>query len=180
MRVTSRDTPIGRTTWIGLTVSAAANLAALQARSADIPLRETAEIALRRLADHLRELGWGISTTDIDVPDLFGPDVDERWRAVRDGIHGYVAAYAASPEVLTELWSHPSSESGRVLQLSGPGEDPQVSVACAVRSDEVPGRHRCRDWSPNSVLSVRRSRHCTRCPPGTLPRSHFPGLRCRS
>jgi type VII secretion protein EccE len=139
VRVTSRDTPVGRATWIGLTVSAAANLAALQARSADIPLRETAEISLRRLADHLRELGWAISTTDIDVPDLFGPDVEERWRAVQDGTHGYVAAYAASLEALTELWSSPSPEVWTVLQLSGPGDDPQVSVACAVRSDEAPG-----------------------------------------
>ena len=139
VRVTSRDTPVGRTTWIGLTVSAAANLTALQARSADIPLRGAAETALRRLADHLREVGWAISTTDIDIPDLLGPDVTQRWRAVQDGAHGYVAAYAASPEALAELWSHPSSEIWTVLELSGAGAEPQVSVACAVRSDEAPG-----------------------------------------
>ena len=49
IRVTSRDAVSDnglrqRETWIGLTVSAAANLPALQARSARIPLRETAEV----------------------------------------------------------------------------------------------------------------------------------------
>lgn len=138
IRVTSRDTPVGRSTWIGLTVSAAANLAALRARSANIPLRETVEIALRRLADHLRESGWAISTADVDVPDLLGPQLTERWRAVQDGARGYVAAYAASPEALTQLWAHPSAEVWTVLQFSGSVDDPQVAVACAVRSDEVP------------------------------------------
>ena len=140
VRVTSRDTPVGRSTWIGLTVSAAANLAALQARSAAIPLRETAEIAVRRLADQLREIGWTVSTNDIDIPDLLGPQCTQRWRAVQDGTHGYVGAYsvAASPEVLTALWSHPATELWTVLQFSGAADDPQVSVACAVRSDEAP------------------------------------------
>ncbi|MCV7228264.1 type VII secretion protein EccE [Mycolicibacterium komossense] len=140
VRVTSRDTPVGRSTWIGLTVSAAANLAALQARSADIPLRETAEIAARRLADHLRELGWAISTTDVDIPDLLGPQVTERWRGVQDGAHGYIAAYAApaQPDTLAQLWSDPVSEVWTVLQFSGSGDEVLVSVACAVRSDDLP------------------------------------------
>ncbi len=143
VRVTSRDTVAGRTTWIGLTMSAATNLAALQARSATIPLRDTAEIVLRRLADHLREYGWTVSTVDIGVPDLLGPQVKERWRAVQDGAHGYVAAYevragAAPAEVLPELWALPCVEVWTVLQFSGSGDDVQASVACAVRTDEIP------------------------------------------
>lgn len=143
VRVTSRDTAGGRATWIGLTISAAANLTALQARSAAIPLRETAEVALRRLADHLREYGWAVSTSDIDVPDLLGPDVKERWRAVQDGNHGYVAGYAVSagsvlPDVLAELWSYPSAELWIALQITRSGGEPEVSVTCAVRTDEMP------------------------------------------
>lgn len=142
IRVTSRDTAAGRTTWIGLTLSAVANLAALQARSADIALRDTAEIALRRLADHLREYGWAISTSDIDVPDLLGPDVAEKWRVVQDGTHGYVTAYgvasgAALAEVLAAVWSSPSPELWTALELTGVGDAVQVSVACAVRTGEV-------------------------------------------
>ena len=62
-------------TWIALTVSAADNLAALQARSARIPLQETTQVAVRRLADHLREIGWeaGMVGPD-DVPGLLEPD----------------------------------------------------------------------------------------------------------
>ncbi|EUA91580.1 hypothetical protein I551_1972 [Mycobacterium ulcerans str. Harvey] len=59
IRITGRTTGSGETqTWIGLTVSAATNLAALQARAARIPLHETARVTARRLADHLREIGW--------------------------------------------------------------------------------------------------------------------------
>ena len=58
VRLTNRDSGAGRTTWIGLTLDAADNLAALQARSAEIPLQETAETAIRRLRDHLREFGF--------------------------------------------------------------------------------------------------------------------------
>lgn len=144
IRVTSRDTAYGRTTWIGLTLSAAANLAALQARSAEIPLRDTAEITVRRLADHLRELGWAVSTSDVDVPDLLGPDVTVRWRAVQDGGPGYVAAYGVAPgaalaEVLAAVWSLPSPELWTALQLCGSGGAVEVSVACAIRTDEIPG-----------------------------------------
>ena len=64
VRITSRDNASGaRETWIGLTISAVDNLVALQARSARIPLHETAQVAARRLADHLREIGWEASTS---------------------------------------------------------------------------------------------------------------------
>src|SRR4029077_20582061 len=86
IRITSRDNEsdaLRRETWIGLTVSAADNLTALRARSPRIPLHETAEVAVRRLADHLREIGWEASTVGPDdVPRLLTPSVRETWRAV--------------------------------------------------------------------------------------------------
>jgi type VII secretion protein EccE len=145
VRVTSRDVPGQRASWVGLTYSAAPNLAALQARSAELPLRETAEIALRRLADHLRELGWSVSTAQpVEVPDLLGPQAKERWRAVEDGPQGYVAAYGIVADAtlghsLEEFWALPSSEKWTVLELTGTPERPNVAVACALRTDDMPG-----------------------------------------
>lgn len=138
LRVTSRDTAEGRTTWIGLTMSAAANLTALQARSAALPLRETAEITLRRLADHLRELGWIVTTSDVAIPDLLGPAAKERWRAVADGGQGYVAGYriaaASLADTVAGLWSQPFDELWTAIELSPGG----VAAACAIRTDNVP------------------------------------------
>jgi type VII secretion protein EccE len=69
IRVTNRDSGADGTTWIGLTLDAADNLAALQARSAEIPLQETAETVIRRLRDHLREFGFDTSVVErADVP----------------------------------------------------------------------------------------------------------------
>ncbi|MFA5711692.1 type VII secretion protein EccE [Mycolicibacterium sp.] len=140
VRVTSRNTPAGRTTWIGLTMSAAPNLTELQARSPRIPLRDTAEVTLRRLADHLRELGWAVTTSEADVPDLLGPQAKAKWRAVQDGSDSYVAAYAvdvndALPETLVKLWEHSSPEVWTAVQIT-PGT--QVAAACAIRTDDKP------------------------------------------
>ena len=97
IRITSRDNASDasrRETWIGLTISAVDNLAALQARSPRIPLHETAQVAARRLADHLREIGWEASTVGPDdVPRLLGPDARETWRGVQRGASDYIAAY---------------------------------------------------------------------------------------
>jgi type VII secretion protein EccE len=69
IRITSRDLDGLRTTWIGMTLGAVENLAALRARSPRIPLRDTAEVAGRRLADHLRETGWNVAAVDTtDAP----------------------------------------------------------------------------------------------------------------
>ncbi|MDT5347033.1 MAG: hypothetical protein QOH91_320, partial [Mycobacterium sp.] len=83
VRITSRSNASGaRQTWIGLTISAVDNLAALQARSARIPLHDTAQVAARRLADHLREIGWEASTVAAeDVPRLVTSAGRETWRA---------------------------------------------------------------------------------------------------
>ncbi|HEX5142853.1 MAG TPA: type VII secretion protein EccE [Mycobacterium sp.] len=145
VRVTSRDVPGERTTWVGLTVSAAPNLAALQARSHDLPLRETAEIALRRLADHLRENGCSVPTAQpVEVPDLLGPQAKERWRAVEDGVQGYVAAFgvvadATLGQTLETLWLLPAAEMWTSLEITGTPDRPKVAVACAIRTDDRPG-----------------------------------------
>lgn len=143
VRVTRRDTGEGRTTWIGLTLSAAANLTALQARSENIPLRETAEVTLRRLADHLRELGYTISTVDVDVPDLLGPDCKEGWRSVQDGNHGYVTCYAVPADggllqTLDEIRTAATTEVWTAVELSGAPAHPAVTAACAVRTEAPP------------------------------------------
>ncbi|MCX2933415.1 type VII secretion protein EccE [Mycobacterium sp. CVI_P3] len=138
LRVTSRDTVAGRATWIAMTMSARANLSALQARSSAIPLRQTAELAARRLADELREYGWMVTTADLNIPDLLGPRATEGWRAVTDGPTGHVAAYGIDgpsiPEALTALWSRGSGELWTSIELSRRG----VAAACAIRTPEPP------------------------------------------
>jgi type VII secretion protein EccE len=151
IRITSRDTVSAngarqRRTWIGLTVSAAANLPALQARSARIPLRETAEVAARRLADELRESGWTAVLTDPDdVPRVFAPSARETWRGVWEGNAGYVAAYQVSvdadlPDTLAAIRSDASRETWTALEIAGAGDDRTVAVACALRSEIRPGK----------------------------------------
>ncbi|BBZ35703.1 type VII secretion protein EccE [Mycolicibacterium confluentis] len=144
-RITSRDNAVGRTTWVGLTMSAAANLSALQARSARIPLRGTAEITLRRLADHLRELGWQVSTTEADVPDLLGPEAKEKWHAIQDGSQGFLAAYTlpvdeSLSETLTALADLPPSSAKEVWTTLTITPGARVSAACAIRTGELPGK----------------------------------------
>jgi type VII secretion protein EccE len=143
VRLTHRDTPEGRTTWVGLTFSAAANLAALQARSEDIPLRETAEVTLRRLADHLRELGCSVSTVDVDVPDLLGAGPKERWKTVQDGGQGYLTCYSVPAddrlsETLAELRATEAPEVWTVLELTGAPTRLEMTAVCAVRTADVP------------------------------------------
>jgi type VII secretion protein EccE len=142
VRITSRDSGAGRTKWIGLTLDAADNLAALQARSQALPLQETAEIAIRRLRDHLRELGFNTAVVEAaDVPPL--PVGKETWRGVRTD-SGYVAAYRIAmddrlDETLSALRSHPSNEIWTALEFSGLAKEPTVAAACAIRTDERPG-----------------------------------------
>lgn len=165
VRVTSRDVVSDsglrrRQTWIGLTVSAAENLAALQARSPRIPLQMTAEVAARRLADELRESGWtAVLTVPYDVPRVFGSSARETWRGVREGDAGYVAAYQLSvdadlPETLAAIQSDPSRERWTALEFAGAGKHRTVAVACAFRSDGVPGKS-----APVPGLRPQRGRH---------------------
>jgi type VII secretion protein EccE len=147
IRITSRDNASDSTrreTWIGLTLSAADNLAALRARSSRIPLHETAEVAARRLADHLREIGWEVNTVGPDdVPRLLAPNARETWRGVQGGASGYVAAYQvgiddALPQTLSAIRSHPAREICTALEIVGDGTRNTIAAACAFLTDAPP------------------------------------------
>lgn len=149
IRVTSRDSTseVGtreRETWIGVTLSAADNLAALQARSAQIPLHETAEVAARRLADHLRESGWTAAVANPDdVPSPFPRPAKETWVGLSQGSSNYVAAYGvkvdtALPNTLAAIWSYPVREVWTAVEVSGSGDNQTLAVACAFRTDAKP------------------------------------------
>lgn len=137
VRITSRDRAGERRTWITLTLDAAQNLSALQARSARIPLQDTADVVGRRLADHLRENGWTVSVLEV-APRPVSGEAKETWRAITDGT-GFLTAYrmpvASLPEALAAVWAHPSEEIWTAVEF-GPGT---VAAVCAVRTAERPG-----------------------------------------
>ena len=151
IRVTRRDFNGARTTWVGLTLGAVDNLTALRARSPRIPLRDTAEVVGRRLADHLRETGWSVTLVDdIDTPARH--DAKETWRGLRDAA-GFVAAYRVPVEDgFDQVWAVPSSETWSALEITGTAADLRTTAACAIRTDDKPvtisgvtplnGRHR--------------------------------------
>ncbi|MGY4712722.1 type VII secretion protein EccE [Mycolicibacterium sp. CBM1] len=168
MRVTTRDISSRRTTWIGLTMSVTANLVALQSRSVTIPLRKTAELTARRLADQLRERGWMVSGGDLDIPDLLGPQAREHWATVADGSSGYVTAYSvvgrSLPETLTSLWAGGFDEVWTVIEISARG----AAAACAIRSADLPGHapplsglasSRGNQWAAVQALSPTSTKH---------------------
>lgn len=148
IRITSRhNASPALQTWIGLTVDAADNLAALQARSPRIPLHETAQVAARRLADHLREIGWEASTVSPDeVPALLAPGARESWSEVRQGDSNYLAAYRVSvddalPERLSAIREQAARQTWTALEIAdAPHAAGQytVAAACAFRTD-TPG-----------------------------------------
>lgn len=150
IRITSRDNGSGAPeTWIGLTVSAVDNLAALQARSSRIPLHETAEVAARRLADHLREIGFDANTVGAeDVPEVLAFESDrtarETWRAVQQDGSDYVAAYRITPgsglpETLAAVRAQQAREIWTALEIADSGAHYTVAAACALRTDTAPG-----------------------------------------
>jgi type VII secretion protein EccE len=195
VRITSRDNESDasrRETWIGLTVSAADNLTALQARSARIPLHETAEVAMRRLADHLRELGWEASMVGPDdVPRLLTANVREAWRGVQRGDSDYIAAYQVSvdsalPETLDAIRSYPARETCAALEIAGSGNRNTIAAACAFLTETPPksgaplagltpqrGNHRPALAALN-LLSTQRLDGHTDAPADLLTRLHWP------
>ncbi|HTX94285.1 MAG TPA: type VII secretion protein EccE [Mycobacterium sp.] len=163
IRITSRDNASDasrRETWIGLTISAVDNLAALQARSPQIPLHETAQVAVRRLVDHLREIGWEATTVaPDDVPRLLTSNARERWAAVQCGASDYVAAYqiradTTLPQTLDAIRSYPVRETCTALEIAGDGTRPTVAAACAFLTDTPPGR-----TPPVAGLTAERGNH---------------------
>ena len=139
VRITSHQAAGGRTTWVGLTIDARDNLAALQARSADMPLIDTAEVVGRRLADQLRETGLDVSGVD-DSPAPLINGGRERWASVRDdsgSITGYaVHCDAQLPARLAELAALPG-EVWTAVEFAGTGARPTVAAACAIRTGET-------------------------------------------
>ena len=119
VRVTTRTTQADTTTWIGLTFSGARNLSALQARSALMPLRQTAESAARRLIGDLREIGWTATLADPDdVPELVAAGARERWQSVTDS-RGYLTTYTANdPDALAAVSAN-AGESWTVVEMAG-------------------------------------------------------------
>ncbi|KUI27534.1 type VII secretion protein EccE [Mycobacterium sp. IS-1742] len=157
VRVVSRDVAGQRTTWIALTIAAAENLAALQARSAHLPLRQTTEIAARRLTDHLRELGWTL--TPVDETDSPVPRAArETWRGLRSE-DGHVAAYRVTvderlADTLTGVAALPSAETWTAVDISGDPRHPEVVAGCAVRTEDRP-----KAKAPLGGLTPHRGRH---------------------
>jgi type VII secretion protein EccE len=140
VRVTNLDDGAVRTTWISMTLSATDNLTALRARSAELPLLDTAEIVGRRLADHLRETGLSAVIVD-EAPAPLAEGSREKWRAVsEDG--AFVSAYAvrvddALAERLADVWSQPAEQTWTAVEFSGTSTHPTVSAACAFRTTEA-------------------------------------------
>ena len=142
VRVTARDRDGVRTTWVGLTLGAVDNVAALSARSSRIPLQDTAEVAARRLADHLRESGFEVSTTDTVEP-VTAAQAKETWRSIADE-RGHLAAYRitvdeALTDTLQAVWSLGAAETWTALELSGSRADPTLVAACVLRTADQPG-----------------------------------------
>lgn len=141
VRITSRDVADHRTTWVSLTLGAADNLAALTVRSSRIPLQDTVELAGRRLADQLRELGWEVSA-DPDPAVVLPETVKESWRAVADS-RGHVAAYRVAvddqlAETLGVVRDLDVAEVWSVVEITGSRTSPELAAACAVRTPDRP------------------------------------------
>ncbi|GAS96341.1 membrane protein [Mycolicibacterium canariasense] len=138
VRITSRDHGGDRQTWVGLTLAAEDNLAALQARSVHLPLHDTVDVIGRRLAGHLREHGWTVTAVDGGQPEPVRDDARESWRALTDDA-GFVAAYRipvqALPEMLDAVWASPAQETWTAVEFGVRS----VAAVVALRTVEAPG-----------------------------------------
>ena len=106
---------------------------------------ETAQVAARRLADHLREIGWEATIVGPDdVPRLVAPDAREMWCGVQRGASDYIAAYqvrvdGALPETLDAIRSHPARETCTALEIAGDATHHTIAAACAFQTDSPEG-----------------------------------------
>lgn len=105
-------------------------------------------VAARRLADHLREIGWEAGTAAPDeIPALVAADSRETWRGMRHTDSDYVAAYRVSadaelPDTLPAIRSRPAQETWIALEIAyaaGSSTRYTVAAACALRTDWRPG-----------------------------------------
>lgn len=157
VRVVSRQLGAERTTWIALTLGAADNVAALTARSPHLPLQDTAQLSARRLADHLRELGWEVSLDEAPAAPVAGT-AKETWCGLADG-DGYVAAYRVKvddqlAETLDSVRATGAGEVWIAVEFTGSRTQLEVAAACALRTAERPtGR------APLPELTPERGRH---------------------
>jgi type VII secretion protein EccE len=137
VRITSLDESGVRSTWVSVTLDAADNLAALQARSPQLPLTDTVAVVTRRLVGHLRETGVEAVIADTaPAPSTAGR---ERWRTIEDGTE-FVSVYAIAVDEhvvdrLASVWAHPSQATWLALEFSGTATHPTVSAAVAFRGD---------------------------------------------
>ncbi|MGH3957842.1 type VII secretion protein EccE [Mycobacterium sp.] len=197
LRVTSRavESEVERQTWIGLTVSALDNLPALRARAPRIPLHETAEVAVRRLADHLRETGRAASVVGPDDLPQLRP-ARETWRAIRDEADDYLAAYrvkvdTALSETLAAIESYPARATWTVLEIADDGTGQTVAVGCAFRTAAKPrsggplaglaphsGNHRPALMTLHPLSTQRLDGHSA-APADLLVRLRWPGAAAR-
>ena len=157
VRVTSRDRGAERTTWVGLTLCAADNVAALAARSTRIPLQDTAELAARRLSDHLREIGWDVSVDDA-ADTLVAGQTKETWRGVADG-QSHLAVYRVAvddqlADTLSAVWATDADEIWTAVEITGSRTQPRLAAACALRTGERPP-----SGTPVAGLTPERGRH---------------------
>jgi type VII secretion protein EccE len=127
-----------------MTLAANDNLAALRARSPELPLYDTAEVVGRRLSDQLRELGFDATIVD-SAEALWNPSAPsarETWRGVRDD-DGYLAAYAIPVDGdlaarLTHVWSHTNRATWTAIEFGGTTTRPTATALCAIRTDDAP------------------------------------------
>lgn len=194
VRITSREQRSGahaptRDTWIGLTFSAVQNLPALQARSPHVPLAETAEVAVRRLGDQLRELGWEtVLVGPGEVPALAGADARERWNGLADDT-GWLAAYrvdigADGADAVAHLGAGDAPETWTVLEISGDAEQVTLAVGRAIRTEQAPagappgltpeyGNHRVALQTLHPMSSVKLAGHAG-VPAANVAALHWP------
>ena len=136
VRITSRDLAGMRSNWISITLDAAQNLSALQARSARIPLEDTVDVIGRRLAEHLREGGWTV-TPVTEAPRPMSGQAKETWRALTDE-SGFLTAYrvpaATAAETVAQVWAQPADECWAAVEF-GPES---MTAVVAVRTVERP------------------------------------------
>jgi type VII secretion protein EccE len=159
VRVAFRRVDADQEAWITLVVDAVENLVALRARSPHIQLHELAEATCRRLAAQLREEGFSPESgrdpqaehadaaqhpgaaAPSPIDGLRADDGAEDWNGVVIG-EERVSAYSVLARgdlgaLLAEIAAYPARETWTVLEFTGQPADPDLTVACALRTKGI-------------------------------------------